>query len=317
MVVLAADSADEWRDVVGRCFVPINCGKFEPGFRGRMDQLELDDAVSISCVATDGHTVDRSERLAARAEGDALHLSLQVASRGTVRQGRRMISVRPGAASMYATDSPYYLDYSEPGQRQLIVQVSRAALDAPGGAIAGGLSSLALPSSAATRVFFSYALDLHRNQGLAGDPGGEASSPAGEVARDLASTMIRAAAEGTRVLPRTRGGLLRAIEDFVSVNLPRVRVDDIAAEFFISRRTVYHVFEEVGTTPSDYLRRHRLTLAADRLADPDFAELSIAEVAAGAGFEDATTFTRAFRREHGMTPSEWRAGCLRGLPAAS
>ncbi|WP_062305538.1 AraC family transcriptional regulator [Demequina subtropica] len=314
MVVHSVGSADEWQDVVRRCFVPINCGAFEPGFQGRMDQLELDDSISIACVATDGHTVDRSERLAARAEGDALHLSLQLASRGTVRQGRRMVSVRPGRAFMYATDVPYYLDYSEPGQRQLIIQVSRAALDAPRADMADGLGRLAMPATDATRVLFTYALDLHRHGGTVADGG---TSESAEVLKDLASTMIRAAAEGTRVLPRTRGGLLRAIEDFVTVNLPRVRVEDIAAEFFISRRTVYHVFEEVGTTPSDYLRRQRLELAARHLADPEHAAQSIAEVASGAGFDDATTFTRAFRRQHGVTPREWRAAGGSGVTVAS
>ncbi|WP_062382859.1 helix-turn-helix transcriptional regulator [Demequina iriomotensis] len=314
MVVHAVGSADEWQDVVRRCFVPINCGAFEPGFHGRMDQLELDDSISIACVATDGHTVDRSERLAARADGDALHLSLQVASRGTVRQGRRMVSVRPGRAFMYATDAPYYLDYSEPGQRQLIVQVSRSALDAPRAALDHGLGQLNVAAGAATRVFFAYALDVHR-QGLAA--GGAEAGAAAEVAADLAATMIRASAEGTRVLPRTRGGLLRAIEDFVAVNLPRVRVDDIAAEFFVSRRTVYHVFEDVGTTPSDYLRRERLALAARRLVDPALAEVPIAEIAAGAGFDDATTFTRAFRRHQGVTPREWRSSHGGAMSVAS
>ncbi|WP_084125014.1 AraC family transcriptional regulator [Demequina sp. NBRC 110054] len=315
MVVHAAGSADEWKDVVSRCFIPISFDSFEPGFTARMDHLELDDSISISCVATDGHTVDRSERLAARSEVDDLHLSLQVASRGTVRQGRRMVSVRPGSASMYATDSPYYLDYSEPGQQQLIVQVSQASLDAPSEAVRGGLGQLSLPATDATRVFFTYALDLHK-QG--GPPPGTQAAEASEVARDLAATMIRASAEGTRVLPRTRGGLLRAIQDFVAVNLPRVRVDDIAAEFFLSRRTVYHVFEDVGTTPSDYLRGRRLALAAARLTDPEFADVPIAEIAASAGFDDATTFTRAFRRQHGVTPREWRvAGPTRELSVAS
>ncbi len=304
MVVHAAGSADEWQDVVSRCFIPINFDSFEPGFTARMDHLELDDSISISCVATDGHTVDRSERLAARSEVDDLHLSLQVASRGTVRQGRRMVSVRPGSASMYATDSPYYLDYSEPGQQQLIVQVSQSALDVPSQAIKGGLGQLSLPANDATRVFFTYALDLHRH---GPQPQIPEAKEAAEVAKDLAATMIRASAEGTRVLPRTRGGLLRAIQDFVSVNLPHVRVDDIAAEFFLSRRTVYHVFEDVGMTPSDYLRSRRLALAAARLADPELADVPIAEIAASAGFDDATTFTRAFRRQHGVTPREWRA----------
>ncbi|WP_062205099.1 helix-turn-helix domain-containing protein [Demequina salsinemoris] len=315
MVVHAAGSADEWQDVVSRCFIPISFGSFEPGFTARMDHLELDDSISISCVATDGHTVNRSERLAARSEVDDLHLSLQVASRGTVRQGRRMVSVRPGNASMYATHSPYYLDYSEPGQRQLIVQVSQSALDVPPEVVKGRLGQLSLPANDATRVFFTYALDLHRH---GAPPQSAQAKEAAEVAKDLAATMIRASAEGARVLPRTRGGLLRAIQDFVSVNLPHVRVDDIAAEFFMSRRTVYHVFEDVGMTPSDYLRNRRLALAAARLIDPEFTDMPIAEIAVGAGFDDATTFTRAFRRQHGVTPREWRAaGTMRELPVAS
>ena len=313
MEVLQAGSADEWQDVVSQCFIPINCGGFEPGFHGQMDYLPLDEGLSISSVATDGHKVDRSDRLAARAEVDDLHLSLQLTSRGTVRQGRRMVSVRPGAASMYATDSPYYLDYSEPGQRQLIVQVSRASIDAPRADVAAGLGKLTIPSGDATRVFFSYARTLHR-QGDIACPAQAAE--AAEVARDLAGVMIHAAASGVRAVPRTHGGLLRAFEDYIASHLQTVSVDEVAAEFFVSRRMVYTVFEQAGTTPSEYVRNARLDLAAARLTDPHQAHAPIAEVAASVGFSDPTTFTRAFRRRHGMVPREFRAARL-GAPAAA
>lgn len=304
MVVLAAASADEWQDIVGQCFIPINCGGFESDFRGQMDHQALDDGVSVSSVMTDGHTVDRSQRLAAHSEVDDLHLSLQLSSRGTVRQGRRMVSVRPGAASMYATDAPYYLDYSEPGQRQLIVQVSRSSLDLPRTDVDAGLDSLSLAPSSATRVFFAFANEIRVE--LSQDAA-EAQQRA-EVTRDLAAAMIRSSVEGGRVVPRTRGGLRRSIEDFVAANLQRVSVDDIAAEFFVSRRTIYHVFEEVGTSPSDYLRRRRLEVAAEWLVAAEHADVPIAQIAAGVGFDDATTFSRAFRREYEVTPREWRLG---------
>jgi AraC-like DNA-binding protein len=43
------------------------------------------------------------------------------------------------------------------------------------------------------------------------------------------------------------------------------------------------------------------------LADPQFADHGIGEVALKAGFGDLPYFTRSFRRRFGMTPSDARA----------
>lgn len=59
----------------------------------------------------------------------------------------------------------------------------------------------------------------------------------------------------------------------------------------------------VGITPAEYLRRLRLTAAAQELADGD---RSVLDAAIAAGFDSHDGFTRAFVRESHLTPSEYR-----------
>ncbi len=58
-----------------------------------------------------------------------------------------------------------------------------------------------------------------------------------------------------------------------------------------------------GQTFVDFLTTRRLEQAEVLLRDP---RISVADVAARAGFEDAGYFSRRFRQRHGMTPHAWR-----------
>ncbi|MFC5403219.1 AraC family transcriptional regulator [Cohnella soli] len=55
----------------------------------------------------------------------------------------------------------------------------------------------------------------------------------------------------------------------------------------------------------DYLRRRRLTLAAQELTS---SECKIIDLAYKYGYETPEAFTKAFRKQHGVTPSEARNG---------
>jgi AraC-like DNA-binding protein len=52
-----------------------------------------------------------------------------------------------------------------------------------------------------------------------------------------------------------------------------------------------------------YLTRWRLLLAARRLRD---TRASVAAVAEAVGYESPAAFQRAFKRELGATPAQWR-----------
>jgi AraC-like DNA-binding protein len=60
----------------------------------------------------------------------------------------------------------------------------------------------------------------------------------------------------------------------------------------------------VGEAPLAYVTRWRLTLAARLLAD---SSTPIAAIAGRVGYESEFAFNRAFSRQHGLAPGQWRA----------
>jgi len=69
-----------------------------------------------------------------------------------------------------------------------------------------------------------------------------------------------------------------------------------------------------GDTVMGHVRARRLTLAAERLSNGD--PVRLIELALDAGFESQAAFTRAFKRQFGMTPGQLRASGRAWLPRA-
>ncbi|CAM5321922.1 AraC family transcriptional regulator [Streptomyces purpurascens] len=78
----------------------------------------------------------------------------------------------------------------------------------------------------------------------------------------------------------------------------------LAAKTGVSRAHLARRFTAlVGRPPMTYLREQRLALAADLLREPG---TTLATVADRVGFANAFAFSAAFKREHGISPSEYR-----------
>lgn len=56
-----------------------------------------------------------------------------------------------------------------------------------------------------------------------------------------------------------------------------------------------------GISMSDYVRKRRLTIAGDELRNSD---ISVLDIAIKYGFQSHSAFTRAFKAQHGITPSQ-------------
>ena len=81
-------------------------------------------------------------------------------------------------------------------------------------------------------------------------------------------------------------------------------LDDIARRVASSRRQLQRAFSEVGnTTFRDQLTRVRM----DRAGLLAHRGLTIREVAHRVGYRQPAQFAKAFRRHHGVAPSEFRA----------
>ncbi len=83
-----------------------------------------------------------------------------------------------------------------------------------------------------------------------------------------------------------------------------IGVEDLARQTGISRSYLYRAFQsEFQCSPSTYLTRYRIQRACQLLRH---SSLSVSTVAASVGYEDPFYFSRAFKREMGVSPSDYR-----------
>ena len=83
-----------------------------------------------------------------------------------------------------------------------------------------------------------------------------------------------------------------------------LNVDDLVREVNVSRRTLESRFKSVlGTSPGSIIRRARLDIVKRLLRE---TTLTIPQIADRAGFSYAEALIRAFKKETGVTPTEFR-----------
>lgn len=301
MSVLVAESAEDWQVAASRSFVPLHCTVLRPGFSGSIARFDLGATLHLASVTSDSTVVTRTEALAARSESDDIHVSLQLGSTGRVLQGGHETEVAPGSLTIYETNKPYVLDYSHPGQHQLVMQVPRRALRLSEATIAA-LAARDLGAEPSARVFFAFASQLAIEAAALGPTAGMS-----DAAVELLATTLHAIALEHAPATAPAAGKLAAIRHDIRTRLadPGLSVDDLAARHFVSRRALYTLFEQLGQSPADYIREARVEEAKRVMRSAP--HLALAQVAHASGFADEGTLGRAFRAFEGRTPREWLA----------
>lgn len=115
---------------------------------------------------------------------------------------------------------------------------------------------------------------------------------------------------------RTDVELLARVQDYVH-QLDRSfheseTIENVAARLGLSARTLTAYFRAVtGQSRQQYIQSLRLKHACRLLRETD---QSVTSIAFACGFEDVSTFFRAFRLALKMSPSQWREDGAAGLP---
>ena len=138
---------------------------------------------------------------------------------------------------------------------------------------------------------------------------------------DLASLSVRhiqdlmaltlGAANDFKEVARTRGlraARLKLAKACIIEHSQRrdISVGSVAAHLCVTPRYLQRLFEEDGTTFSEFLVVQRLAQAHRRLCEPDAVHAAISTIAYDVGFGDLSYFNRRFRRLYGLTPREVR-----------
>lgn len=83
-----------------------------------------------------------------------------------------------------------------------------------------------------------------------------------------------------------------------------VNIADVAKQFDFSVRTFNRRFKNaLGKTPLEYLQKTRLNNARELLQK---SNLSVSEIAAHSGYQDAAAFSKVFSRHFGTSPTKYR-----------
>ena len=101
---------------------------------------------------------------------------------------------------------------------------------------------------------------------------------------------------------------LEQVQQYILNNLhdSSLSVEKIAKSQRISVRYLHKLFENTDSSVSGYISRLRLSRCKEALVDPRNRGIHVMEIANLWGYADASVFSRSFRREYGISPTQFR-----------
>ncbi|MDX3899281.1 MAG: helix-turn-helix domain-containing protein [Sphingobium sp.] len=126
------------------------------------------------------------------------------------------------------------------------------------------------------------------------------------VTLDLLAMTLSSLDADRMITPRDRQ--FTRIKSYIEARLGDADLDiaTIAADNGINVRYLHKIFAGTGVSVSNWIRKRRLEMCRRDLDAPALARRSVTEIALRWGFNDMSHFSKAFRREFGVGPREYR-----------
>jgi len=274
-------------------------------FTGRLRRNHLDQVTAaLSEIQASQHTVRRgAEHIATISEPGYLVIC-QLSGRSVLQQleGGRA-DLRPGDFVITSFSHPYDWTFAGGGNSVFSLRFPESLLDVPRQVIQP-VEGRTLPAREGFgRHLAPFVKAVAHDDDLLSGPAGL------RLARNLVDLFATGLVEWGLRDPSGRSvPLFIKVSGYIADNLadPGLDAPSIARACHISVRYLQALFQEQGTTVTDWIRERRLAGARRDLADPARREAPIAEIAARWGYADPAYFARLFRRAYGETPREWR-----------
>lgn len=273
-------------------------------FSGRLIRADVGDLRFVE-FNSEAAVVRHSRAHIARSGGTDYLIRFQLGSESVCSQGGEDVRLRAGDFALCDTARPYQLAFDQ-RVSILTLRVAKKVLQRYVGSpdylvnvpVAGSTGAGAL----ASRVI----REIWKSSDVALGPG-VAPRCANVVLELIASAYV--GVSRSRVDRSCLASVLRLrILDFIDQTLcdPDLSPAVVAQALKISSRHVHRLFAQQGGTVTRYILQRRLEKCRAALADPLLAGLSLTHICSEYGFRSLPHFSRLFRDEYGMAPSDYR-----------
>lgn len=302
------DDSAHWAECISAAFVPLEVSVSRHTLFHCTAATESLGWMQVNELRTNAQSVRRSRSLAARSEAPIYKLTLQLGQRSEIRQSSRAALLAPGQWTIYDTTMPYEVEVDD-GAHFLVLKIPGEQLSTWQPFIRNALARpFSIQHGCGRMAMQMLHLALQEQSTLTPNAQQLAAS---SILHMLGLHLSEQQSDTMQAQP-WRQAQLAQMQQYILDHLhePELSPASVAAVFRVSRRYLYGLFQEANLTPSEYILSHRLTRCRDALRDPAMATRPIGDIASQYGFVDAAGFSRTFRRQFGLSPSQWRnEGC--------
>lgn len=255
--------------------------------------------------------IDRQPRFGGDGWGGSIVVNIVLSGKLIAMQDGRQVHIEAGDGISCLADRPYSLCFPEAFEA-VVIRFDRSYFaHLP---LVAGLHLTALSRAGDVgRMVTAFASDLGRSAALL-----DASVNA-QLTQRLAELLEAALSvtldKGKRGTPGQRIATLSQIKAYIRDRLadPELSPRQIYSATNLPPRHLRKLFAESGTSMRQYILERRLALCASDLAAPHFRQVPISSIAFRHGFKDAGHFSRSFRAQFELTPSEYQERAMQRI----
>lgn len=260
---------------------------------------------SIFLMSCDGRgaLVERGEKRARQDHERTLLLSVVAHGTSRLQQNDTCSDIGKGDLILYSSTTPYRATFDNVGKYTYMIPYR--ALAVPDHILHAQLARRLTGRDPLALVVSRYLKDLAANAVHLPEPDRQAlEQPTVDLIRAL---LTSTAGDEFRAREPLHESLGTRMIEYAKMHIsdPDLSIAKLSREHGISERYAYLILAKSGINLSDWVRKQRLTRAAEELSREGSRE-TISGLAHRWGFPDHANFTRAFRREYGMSPRDYR-----------
>lgn len=303
--VNASERLEFWKSGGTSLFGPLQLEQEDRDhFEASFSHTRLGDLIFCRLAAGVAHCAARTKAMALNDDRPYLKAVLQTKGRSVIAQGNVRTALRSGQWTVYDAGGPYSATASHRAEFSIIL-IPRSKVVGHG----VDMRKLILRPLSAREGFGKLIwtfLDMVMDQ-IPTVQKHRSFDVAEVIAQMLRITLFDSFETQSDV--NSRDALRERVKFCISAHLsdPGLSVSKLADLMHCSKRYIHMIFRPEGVSISEYILKARLDRCRDQLLDPSSGPRSITDIAYSWGFNNSNHFSRAFKREFGVSPRELRA----------